>query len=65
MFALDCHWGGNYEWYGFCPSSLPLSTAISTVFAGKFVVNSWWNYGKCLVAIHPRNDVHYLGLELS
>jgi hypothetical protein len=23
--------GGNREWYGFCPSSAPLSTAISRV----------------------------------
>jgi hypothetical protein len=28
-------WGGIGEWYGFCPSSLPLSTGISSSFSGE------------------------------
>src|SRR5258705_5050721 len=58
-------WGGIRGWYGFCPSSLPLSTPISEVLWCKFVVNLWWNRWKSLLAIQASEDVHYLGLELS
>jgi hypothetical protein len=32
---------------------------------GGFVVNSWWKAGESVVAMLVREDVHYLGLELS
>jgi hypothetical protein len=32
---------------------------------GEVMVNSWWNYAKCAVAMRERKDVHYVGLELS
>jgi hypothetical protein len=32
---------------------------------GGFVVNSWWKAGESVVAMLEREDVHYLGLELS
>jgi hypothetical protein len=62
-------WGGNREWYGFCPSSAALSTGIYSSFCsenrGEVMVNLWWNYWKCTVAMQEIKDVHYLGLELS
>src|SRR6202045_4962577 len=61
--------GGIREWYGFCPSSLSLSTGICSSFSGEnrgeVMVNLWWNRWKSLVAIQASEDVHYLGLELS
>jgi hypothetical protein len=50
-------WGGIRECYGFCPSRVTLSTAISLVFVaklrGEVVVNSWWNDWCRVVAYEP------------